>query len=552
VTELQCQLYGAGHGDEGVCVLVNIGPYRLLLDCGLQDISALVQDVQSQGSEHPPQLVICSHAHPDHSRGLLALHQQLPQLPIYASDVTTQLLPFNWLDQPEQDNFCHALPWRSPVELHEGLTVQLFPSGHLPGAASVLLRYTTPERTYTLFYTGDFLLSNSRLVEGFPLDEMRGLRPDVLLVEGSYGTARHPHRRQQENQLATQINQAIAQHDSILMPVPMLGLGQEILMLLRSHHHFTGQRIAIWVDETVAIGCDAYIYLLPHLPSTVQNFARHQSLFWDERIRPWVRRLPTNPQEAQRAIASHFPRIVLMGSDAPLEQYCTSQNGSWLLLLPQQPGEGDDVESKIHQQLHHNPALRQLLKSGQLKVDSYLLSDHCDGPGTTQLIHNLRPQHVVFLHGVPNYLADLTGLEELQTRYKLHCPQPGKVVELPIGENFIQPAAPETRYEGMLEETNAAIQITLPPTITSDPRWQHFADTGLVDVRWQGNELVLRGVLQRELLNQATPALAEECCGQCQYFRRHKCANQASPLYGFKVTPEGYCPAFEAIATQYE
>jgi len=62
----------------------------------------------------------------------------------------------------------------------------------------------------------------------------------VLIIEGSYGTARHP-QRSQENQLAERINRAIAASYSVLLPTPTLGLGQEILMLLRSHHNFTGR-----------------------------------------------------------------------------------------------------------------------------------------------------------------------------------------------------------------------------------------------------------------------------------------------------------------------
>src|SRR3712207_8922510 len=51
-----------------------------------------------------------------HAKGLLELHRAFPQMPIYASEVTAQLLPLNWLDQSEVPAFCHALPWRSPVE----------------------------------------------------------------------------------------------------------------------------------------------------------------------------------------------------------------------------------------------------------------------------------------------------------------------------------------------------------------------------------------------------------------------------------------------------
>ncbi|WP_347278216.1 MBL fold metallo-hydrolase [Leptolyngbya sp. FACHB-541] len=544
MTELECLPYAVGHADEGVCLLVQMGPYRVLLDCGLEDLS-LFKDSSKQAP--PADLVLCTHAHPDHARGLLALHRAFPKLPIYASEVTAQLLSLNWLGE-DVPMFCHALPWRSPVEFLDGLSAELYPAGHLPGAAALLLTYTTSERPYTLFYTGDFLLSSSRLVEGLPLEELRGLKPDALIVEGTYGTARHPHRRQQENQLAERINQAIAEQQSVLLPTPTLGLGQELLMLLRSHHHFTGRNLDIWVDNTVAAGCDAYLDLLSYFPSAVQNFARHQPLFWDERIRPRVRRLSHEPNNGKTAPQLNHPCIILTHKSANFSQYCHPDTGPWLLLLPQYPGRVDSVESSIVQKLQTSKSLQSQIQAGQLLVDTYLLGDHCDGPGTTQLIHNLRPQHIVFVHGSPTYLSDLTSLEELQNRYHLHSPAAGVRVELPVGETFLQPAAPETHYEGELTELETAIMVTLPDALTSDPRWQNFADTGLVEARWQGEELVLRGLSQRELLSRDSEtkvSLSIECCQNCLHYRGQRCWNQASPLFGFKVTPEGYCPAFE-------
>ncbi|MFM6312433.1 MAG: MBL fold metallo-hydrolase, partial [Dolichospermum sp.] len=300
--ELECLPYSVQHQNEGVCLLVRIGPHRILLDFGLANILPVIKDLtkspQCANPSTPADLVIVSHAHPDHSRGLFALHQAFPALPIYASEVTTKLLPLNW-KEAELGNipsFCQALPLRSPIEIKAGLIVELFPAGHLPGAVAILLTYHTPNRDYKLLYTGDFFLSNSRLVEGLRLDELRGLNLDVLLIEGSYGTSRHPHRRHQENQLAERIHRAISSSDlgensSVILPTPVLGLGQELLMLLRSHHHFTGRDLDIWVDGEVGTGCDAYLEILTHLPASVQNFARHQPLFWDERVKPRVRRL---------------------------------------------------------------------------------------------------------------------------------------------------------------------------------------------------------------------------------------------------------------------
>jgi Cft2 family RNA processing exonuclease len=534
-SELECFPYGVHHQDEGVCLLVRMGPHRILLDCGLKDISSLVKGLKKSAkrgsSPLPADLVLVSHAHPDHANGLLALHEAFPLLPIYASEVTSKLLPLNWQDQDIKKipHFCQALPLRSPVEFKDGLVAELYPAGHLPGAVAILLTYTTQERSYKLLYTGDFFLSNSRLVEGLRLEELRGLELDVLIIEGSYGTSRHTHRRNQENQLAERINRAIADRYSVLLPTPVLGLGQELLMLLRSHHHFTGRDIDIWVDGSVATGCDAYLELLPHLPPSVQNFARHQPLFWDERVRPRVRRL----QPEYRHTVGNTPCIVLTDSTADLDEYCQLGMNSWVILSPE--------KSNI-----------QLNKPypGQTTVETYLLAQHSDGPGTTQLIHNLRPQHVIFVHGSPGYLADLTSLEELQNRYHVHSPPGGTLVELPIGDTFLQPPAPETNYEGELTELGTVITITLPDAVTADPRWQQFGDTGLIEARWQGEELVLRGLSQRELLNQNSDRFIwsdVDCCGTCRHQRGQRCWNPASPLYNFKVTLEGYCPAFERL-----
>lgn len=544
--QLECLSYGVGHADEGVCLLLQLGPHRVLLDCGLNSIAPLVAENQPSP---PADLVLCTHAHPDHAKSLLALHQTYPQLPVYASEVTTQLLSLNWLEAKTQiPGFCQALPWRSPVEFSEGLSAELFPAGHLPGAAAFLLTYATEQRSYTVFYTGDFLLSNSRLVDGLPLEELRGLKPDVLIVEGSYGTARYPHRRQQENQLAERIHQAIVAGQSVLLPTPTLGLGQELLMLLRSHHHFTGRDLDIWVDGSVALGCNLYLEMLAHFPSAVQNFARHQPLFWDERIRPRVRSLLETQPNGKTATIGRLPCIVITDQDANLAQHCRPDTGAWLLLLPAQPSRMGSVEMAVAQTLESSPLLRTQIRTGHIKIETYFLGEHCDGPGTTQLIHNLRPQHVVLMHGSPNYLSDLASLEELQNRYHLHTPAVGVQVELPIGETFLQPAPPETRYEGELTEEELTVTIKLSDAIIGDPRWQSFADTGIVEARWQGEQLVLRGLTQRELMNQggeSTAPDALEACETCLHHRGQRCWNQASPLFGFKVTPEGYCPAFE-------
>jgi Cft2 family RNA processing exonuclease len=503
--ELSCLALATGQGDEGVCLLVQIGAYRILLDCGTTDIDSL-RELAIDG-------VWCSHAHLSHSQGLASLHQALPQLPIYSSSATAILL---------ESHYCITLPWQQLIaaqyplgtELFPQLYAQIFPAGHLLGAAAILLTYQGIDRNYTLLYTGDFFISHTRLTEGLSLNDLRGCRPDVLIVEGSYGTTRYPHRRQQENALVQQLNALLQQQSIVYLLAPGLGQAQEILMLLRGQ--MAGQRLEIWVDEYIQAACERFMQCLPELPSNIQNFARDRSLFWDSRGWPKV----------SSGLPTQHPGIFLITDLAAIGAVSTVSIDSAILLVP--------------------TSYLELATNIGIKTQSYFLSEHSDGAGTTQLIHNVRPQHVLFVNGSPSYLADLTGLEELHSRYQLHLPSAGSLVELPIGETFLHvPPPKESTYEGELAAGSQFIHVSLPATVADDPRWQQFADTGLVEARWQGEELILRGVSARQLLHYPEKVAEDlECCGNCRYLRGQRCLNEESPLYGFKVTASGVCRSF--------
>jgi hypothetical protein len=420
------------------------------------------------------------------------------------------------------------------------LTIELIPAGHLPGAALIRIEYQTRERTYRVLYTGDYCLSNLQLVEGLALSHLRDLRPDVLILESQYGTRRLPHRRQQEKQFLQAIESALARGRNIILPAPFLGLAQEILKLLRTHHQFTGRKLNLWAAGNVIAGCNAYQGIQHDLPETVRNFIQHQPLFWDDKVFPHLR-----PLDATNwPLANGLPHIVV--TDKWPEPWPVPQAlvGPWTILLPQLVDLNSDCDWEA---LAHWP---------QFELDDYLLADHSDGRNTTQLIHNLRPQHLIFVHGQPEDIQDLTSLEELQSRYQLHSPATGCLVHLPIGDRFVQPSPPTpTIYEGEIHDldagdrlANRAIAIHLEERIGRDSRWSKLSETGLIEARWQGDELILRGVTQRDLLkhHQQTKRLENlDCCANCRYFRNQRCWNQASPLTGLLVRVDGYCPVFE-------
>ncbi|APB33789.1 beta-lactamase-like [Gloeomargarita lithophora Alchichica-D10] len=504
---LGCRVYSPGHGGAGVCLVVQVGAYRLMLDCGLSQLDPYFD------LEPPADAVVCSHAHPQQGRGLLALHRGFPDLPIYTSGVTQALLPLNWPPEPGLTGLGTVLPWRLPVHLAADLTVELIPAGHLPGAALVWLQHHTPERTFSLLYTGNCFLANTRLTEGLRLEDVGGIRPDVLVLDGTAGTRKYPRRKQQEQQLVETVVWGLTQGQRVWIVAGGIGEAQEILLVLRTHYLLTGRPVKIGVDGVVARGCDSLLELLVFLPEPVQNFARHQSLFWDDRVYPQSYRWQgESPDLFDIMIASTWPDFGLVNPT------------DWLVLWP----EGEPCPLDLPSQ-------------------TYLLPAHNDGVATLQLIHTLRPQHLVLVHGAPNYLGDMAGLEEIRNRYHVHVPQAGAWLDLPVGLPLVSSPPPEQggNYEGELAETGSGIRIELPQTLTSDPRWLNFGATGLVEARWQGEELLLRGLSPQEVL--APPPTGARTCAHCRFYRGQRCTQPDSPLMGLQVAPEGYCAAFQSI-----
>lgn len=108
-------------------------------------------------------------------------------------------------------------------------------------------------------------------------------------------------------------------------------------------------------------------------------------------MRPRVRRLTSDCAELRH------PCIVVTDETADLQQYYGANPKAWLVLLP----------LELDRHLINHKAASLPVPSDSLATDlatslateTYLLAQHCDGTGTTQLIHNLRPQHVLFVHG---------------------------------------------------------------------------------------------------------------------------------------------------------
>ena len=115
----------------------------------------------------------------------------------------------------------------------------------------------------TVFYSGDFSSFSQRTIEGIHIPK---LRPDVSIVETTYGTRLHSNRQVEERRLVSLVSECVKSRQKILIPCFALGRAQEVLLILRAAIQ-NGDIPAVPVLWTAWVrGHQRHVHAQPHLP----------------------------------------------------------------------------------------------------------------------------------------------------------------------------------------------------------------------------------------------------------------------------------------------
>lgn len=240
------------------CLLAEIGPFRILLDCGLHP--------KKIGRAALPQLglirdlsvdfVILSHCHLDHIGALpvmLREHRQTHVLCSAASRIiATRILRncvtvmmrqrdeqhvndyplFTYSELDAVDAALTALPLGVPKTFHENddeITFTLFPAGHVAGAVGCMIEY----RRRKIFFTGDVCFHDQETVDGaaFPQGKI-----DTLILETTRGAREQSDSTRPEEvaRLVTDIAGTLSGGGSVLIPAFAFGRMQELVHILHN------------------------------------------------------------------------------------------------------------------------------------------------------------------------------------------------------------------------------------------------------------------------------------------------------------------------------
>ncbi len=207
----------------GSCIYVQIAGKKILLDCGIRQSASKdpIPDFRTIQEQGGVDAMIISHAHMDHIGTLPIISKAYPQARIYMTAMTadlTRVLLYDSLkimnykedeiphysQQDVLDMLGRVFPvgFQTPFPLFEEVTLTFYPAGHIAGAACVYL--VTEEGS--LFYSGDFSAFAQRTIEGIRIPK---LRPDVSIVETTYGNRLHANRMVEEKRLVELVRTCI-------------------------------------------------------------------------------------------------------------------------------------------------------------------------------------------------------------------------------------------------------------------------------------------------------------------------------------------------------
>jgi uncharacterized protein len=257
------------------CMLLETRESKIILDCGLnvsaKDPLAATPRFDIAGiSMEDIDAVVLSHAHLDHTGFTPALFKYGYRGPVYCTEPTILLMSMlqrEYLRHCGSDTFFSEQDIDSAVThtitLMHGIVTDISPdvklvlsnSGHIIGSTSVHLHIGNGE--HNLVYTGDMKFGKTLTLENaswnFP-------RVETMIIESTYGGKEDImcSYEQAEAHLATAIESTVAAGGHVLMPVPAVGVSQELILLLDRFTKSGSLRTKVLLEKIISEATAVY------------------------------------------------------------------------------------------------------------------------------------------------------------------------------------------------------------------------------------------------------------------------------------------------------
>ena len=397
-----------GGADEvgASCTLIKIEGQRILVDAGIRmGAASPLPDLDAVGTLDA---VLVTHAHTDHTGALPVLVKRLPAgVKMYGTPATKEIAGVLLSDaaKPKQDGKpplyspkdvtaalrrMKGVRWQKPVLLCDGVTATWIPAGHILGAAMSYIE----GRRESILMTGDVSGVDQLTIPGMVVPEYR---PDVMVMESTYGNRNHGARSEQEDKLVSDVAEVIAAGGKVLIPAFAVGRSQEIILILkRAMQRNQILEFPVFVDGMVQ-----------KVNAVYSKFGKNLSFYSDsDTIRPV-------PRDADRDNVSSWEPCCIVASSGMLN------GGRSCGYAEHLAGDPANLIAIAGYQAAGTPGCALLdrkpkvkLNGGQhvnvvCKVKRYSLSAHADRDELTELVQSVQPCRLFLVHGDRNARREL-------------------------------------------------------------------------------------------------------------------------------------------------
>uniref|UniRef100_H3AIE8 Cleavage and polyadenylation specificity factor subunit 3 n=1 Tax=Latimeria chalumnae TaxID=7897 RepID=H3AIE8_LATCH len=263
---------GAGQEVGRSCIILEFKGRKIMLDCGihpgLEGMDALPYIDLIDPAEID--LLLISHFHLDHCGALpwflqktsfkgrtfmthatKAIYRWLLSDYVKVSNISADDMLYTETDLEESMDKIETINFHEVKEV-AGIKFWCYHAGHVLGAAMFMIEIAGVK----VLYTGDFSRQEDRHLMAA---EIPSVKPDILVIESTYGTHIHEKREEREARFCNTVHDIVNRGGRCLIPVFALGRAQELLLILDEYwqNHPELHDIPIYYASSLAKKCMA-------------------------------------------------------------------------------------------------------------------------------------------------------------------------------------------------------------------------------------------------------------------------------------------------------
>lgn len=348
----------------------------------------------------------------------------------------------------------------------DGIKITAYRAGHVLGAAMFMVEIAGMR----CLYTGDYSRIADRHMPAADLPVH--MRPDIVIVESTYGVSRHLPRREREEKFTAMVHSAVAKGGRVLLPVVALGRAQELLLILEEYWSKHPEIQGVPVYQASGLARRAMTVYRSYIEMMNDDIREAFTVANPFQFKHVTHLKSTNQfDDVGPCVVMATPSMLQSGMSRELfENWCgDSRNCVIIADFAVQGTLARDILSSPNDILSRSGARLPL----RCQVDAISFSAHADFPQTSEFLDALHPPHVVLVHGEATEMGRLkkaleqraAALDIPRTVYTPKVTQPVLISHAPrrsasiVGSLVEQTNATNKKIQGVAVKRGASVAI---------------------------------------------------------------------------------------------